>query len=386
MTIGHLFPSGRPSLDLNFAAARELDPRVTFSRASTATYTNSVGLIQAAAVDEARFDYDPATKKSLGLLIEESRTNLMLNTSTPDTSNWDSLSGGATPVSSTSTAPDGSTGCIRIQSSVATGGGKRLFDPAATGTHICSVYARSRTGVAQSVYCTLSSTSSTITTTLPADGSWIRVISDATDVPAITSKTFGIRASDSSGCDIDVWGEQAEEGIFETSFIPTSGSTVTRAVDIASITGDNFSSWYNPAESTWFASGSQLELDQDGNQNDVGTLFADRYANIGPQRWRAGSWRGVQAGSAVISAFSTPVTPKNQIINTAYAIDGTNAKMAVEGVLSGVGSLGAYPGTTELQIAASPSNSASASWNGHISRLSYYSRRLTDEQLQTLTS
>ena len=71
------FPTIEPSLRLDFANARALDPRITFTRASVATYVGKDGLIKTAGEDEARFDHDPTTGESLGLLIEESRTNLL---------------------------------------------------------------------------------------------------------------------------------------------------------------------------------------------------------------------------------------------------------------------------------------------------------------------
>ena len=45
-----------------------------FSRASTATYVNSAGIIQTAVVNEPRFNYDPATNEFLGLLLDEGHT------------------------------------------------------------------------------------------------------------------------------------------------------------------------------------------------------------------------------------------------------------------------------------------------------------------------
>jgi hypothetical protein len=73
-----------PRLDLQFAADKSLVDRVagtkvvSFERSSKATYTGLDGLLKSAASDEPRFDHDPSSKESLGLLIEESRTNLLL--------------------------------------------------------------------------------------------------------------------------------------------------------------------------------------------------------------------------------------------------------------------------------------------------------------------
>jgi len=71
------FPNIRPSLDLRFALAKKLDPRITFTRGSTGTYFGSDGLMRTAAANEPRFDHDPVTGQSLGLLVEESRQNLL---------------------------------------------------------------------------------------------------------------------------------------------------------------------------------------------------------------------------------------------------------------------------------------------------------------------
>jgi hypothetical protein len=74
------------SLDLQFAADKTLTarkgPTPTFTRASTATFVGSDGLIQSAAVDAARFDHDPVTLACKGLLIEEARTNLVFPSDT----------------------------------------------------------------------------------------------------------------------------------------------------------------------------------------------------------------------------------------------------------------------------------------------------------------
>jgi len=78
-----LLTAGPPNqvvpFSLNFMAPGWLDPGVTFTRASTATYTDAGGTIQTAAVNQPRWDYDPVTHALKGLLIEEARTNVLLN-------------------------------------------------------------------------------------------------------------------------------------------------------------------------------------------------------------------------------------------------------------------------------------------------------------------
>jgi len=65
----------RPTLNLDFANSKELDPRITFYRDSIATYYDSKGVLRYSNVNEPRFDHNPVTGESKGLLIEEARTN-----------------------------------------------------------------------------------------------------------------------------------------------------------------------------------------------------------------------------------------------------------------------------------------------------------------------
>ena len=82
-----------PSLDLNFADSKSLTDGVTgqnlvtFTRASSGTFVGSDGVLRTAANDVPRFDHNPTTGESLGLLVEEARTNLLLNSATLSTQN-----------------------------------------------------------------------------------------------------------------------------------------------------------------------------------------------------------------------------------------------------------------------------------------------------------
>jgi hypothetical protein len=83
-----------PSLDLRFADNKSLVDAVTgaslitFNRASSGTYTDSAGVIQTASNNVPRFDHNPITGESLGLLVEEQRTNQHAAISTMVGARW----------------------------------------------------------------------------------------------------------------------------------------------------------------------------------------------------------------------------------------------------------------------------------------------------------
>ena len=86
------YPIIRPSLTLDFANSQIFDPRITFTRASTATYFDAQGLMRTEASGVPRIDHDPVTGACKGLLIEEARTNLFTNSENAGTA-WSTKSG-----------------------------------------------------------------------------------------------------------------------------------------------------------------------------------------------------------------------------------------------------------------------------------------------------
>lgn len=407
MTIKQPYPTQRPALDLNFARQKRLDPRVTFTRGSTATYVGSDGLIKTAADDEARFDYDPVTGESLGLLLEAEETNLVTNSEV--LTSYSNL----TVTSDAATAPDGNLTADKLIPNTTNANhiSRKSATTSNTNQHTFSLYAKAdgynflhirfstNTTVGGPIVSLITgektgfSGSDYDVESFNIGNSWWRFAVTFTPTAAATtiidiypcetgtSTTFP--GDGTSG--VLAWGAQLEESPYPTSYIPTSGATITRAADNAKMTGTNFSSWYNTSESTWYAEGDQLKINENGNQEGALSLFVDRYADISTQRWREDQWRGMQGSGSIVSTFVTPVTPAGNKVKTAYAIDGVNAKMCVEGVLSSDGTLGAYPGTTEMRIGESARLLVNDKWSGHISRLAYYPTRLPDTQLQALT-
>ena len=72
------YPNQRPSLDLNFAATKKLDSRITYTRSGRASFINEHGLLEIVNSNVPRFDHYPVTRECKGLLIEEARTNYVI--------------------------------------------------------------------------------------------------------------------------------------------------------------------------------------------------------------------------------------------------------------------------------------------------------------------
>ena len=264
-----------PTLNLDFANSQSLDKRITFSRGSIGTFVNKNGLIETASANQPRFDFDPISGECRGLLIEESRTNLITSSN--------NFGGGDTNLgvtASATTSPDGTTNASKLFEK--TTNNYRIFNGAFTtiaGTACCgSVFVKAGENATMYIKVVQSggavtnefafnmntgayaSASGLIRGAIYYGNGWWRVYSVIT--PTVTSCTLQIFIRDDTSGSLTyqgdgssgyyVYGMQAEQGAFPTSYIPTTASTVTRSADNASMAGTNFSSWYNQTESTIF--------------------------------------------------------------------------------------------------------------------------------------
>ena len=371
-----------PQLVLDFTR-EALDPRITFVRASTATYFDSAGLVKSAANNVPRFDYDPATLMLRGLLVEETRTNLLNWSQTFATSggtqnNWvDSAS--LQRVSTTRTSPDGTGNALEIKANAAD---QTIISSAAAGTsaqRVFSVSLKRVTGTGDIQY-TLDNGATWTTQAITT--SWVRYTFAATTA----NQQVGIRIR-TDGDVIQIWGAQLEAGACPSSYIPTTSTTAQRQADIATVT--TLSPWYNATEGTLFvqfiepcpdgANNRGITALDDGTNNNRVALFVPLGATlIVAARIVAG---GVASNPANSAAFTAAQVTKAAV---AYAVGTNQAALAVNGATPITASPVASPsGVNVLRIGAIFGVTQIGGW---IQEVRYFNRRLRDTELQTITT
>ena len=108
------YPDFRPALDLNFVQNQTLDPRITYSRVGSASFTDENGRLKFVGSHVPRLDHEPGTGKPRGLLIEAAGTNIMKsygyfnNQNVPYGTYFSNTNGASGELSTDILAPDGS--------------------------------------------------------------------------------------------------------------------------------------------------------------------------------------------------------------------------------------------------------------------------------------
>lgn len=321
---GTVLPAINPSLNLDFVNGKQLDPRITFSRNTVATYTNRYGLLVSAASNVPRIDYDPVTKKCLGLLIEEIRTNSLLN-STID-------------------------GVNLATQSITTTAVARTLSFYGTGTIVLS-------------------------------GTKVATITGLGAYPTRTTYTYtptaGTLTLTVSGT---VQYANDEVGAFATSYIPTAGTEKSRAADNASMTGVNFSSWYNQSEGSFFVvykGGRETPAGGYGRVVGSGAGSSDFLESSGASSSIA-SWNG-----SITTSLYSAVDMWNIGGKTGMSYSITSTILSANGVSTTNTTLPTWSTKNPINIYI---GGPSYYLNGHIRKLIYYPKALTAVELQGLTS
>ena len=415
MSIQQNFPAISPSLNLNFARSKTLDPRITFSRTSTATRVNEQGLVEVVSADIPRFDhkYENGVIKSLGLLVEEQRSNLTKYSNTLQ-SPFNPVNG--TITTNQTTSPSGENNASLLTQTAAStcyvnyGSGQITWTSGQQYTFSCFVkkysdsdenqiyilgynltFNSDPSGANSVVIFNLDTLTSTTASGLVNSHSiddvgngWRRISATFTAYTTHSRDHQVLRFVDPGATsNMYVWGYQIEEGAFPTSYIPRPDtSTATRNPDNVSMTGDNFSDWYNQSEGTVFAS-FRAQAQPSATKYLMGISNNSSGELIYIRATASGSDSAMRDGGSDVAykpiAYSRDI---NTLSKHCVSYKQNDFIVSAQGQISTVDDNCTVPTPTNISIGSLYNTTH---LGGTISQLTYYPTRLTNTQLQTLT-
>lgn len=375
-----------------------------------------------AAYYAPRFDYDPSTLQPRGLLIEEARTNSILQsedfattwvaanitvttnsaTSPSGTMTADTFDDGtATDVHNVAQAIVTTTGTTYTMSAFLKNVNRQYAILACSGATTSYASAKfdlaaGTLGSTQASGAGWSVVSSSIT---PVGNGWYRCtltfvvgnttgttfrIGTASDGTTFTASARGLQSYTGTNASIYVWGAQLEAGAFATSYIPTITTALTRNTDAASMTGTNFSSWFNASEGTLYVEASTA------NASDS-FIFADINSGVTTNYIRQST-----SASGTVNSFVLQVTGSIVAAPGVTVTLGSSRKMAGAYILNSVqqavnGTLGTEDTSAAIPAGMSQMNLGSRAGSVNdsqiwIARIAYYPTRLPNTTLQALTA
>jgi hypothetical protein len=369
-----------------------------------------------------RFDYDPVTLLPRGLLVEEARTNLHVQ-SEAFSSPWTTTR--ASVVSAAVQAPSGANSVIAFTEDATNGSSHELYQntikAASAITYTYSLYVKKagRNWIGVTIWdnsangnrfwfnVNTGAKGSTTTFGTPftsatydivaAPAGFYRIFVTLTSNTA-TNLAVTLYSTDADGSNtpavalnaagLYVYGSQLEVGAFATSYIPTIASTVTRSADVATITGSLFSQWYNQQTGSFIA---------DFDDFSVGATFANVYrADDGTANNRLALYKNGSSTSVGFDVTTGGVAQANIVTATASIVSPTKHAAAyntndfaasVNGSAAATDTSGTVPsGINVLRLGRDTAGGAGTVLNGHIRSIRYVPVRAADFQLQQVTT
>jgi hypothetical protein len=392
-----------------------------YNATTTTAITNYIPQLLTAPINAPRFDFNPTTGESLGLLIEQSSTNLLTYSQLFNNAIWNNNGGSVSINTTAGIAPDGTQTANLVTESTGTTEHHiaESFTFSASTAYTASIYIKQVYGsrnirilfytnsaidqatvifnpstgaVVSAATASGSMTAVSATATLLGNGFWRFTLSGTTSA---TAGSGAVRYQMMSGTtasytgdgwsSLFYWGAQLEALAFSTSYIATTSAQVTRAADVASMTGTNFSSWYNISEGTLYAESSSITTNTYAyiaNLSDGGTGVNELALRI-----ESANYGGVSVVSGVaqadmnIGSYVAGVSSKTIMVYKTNDFAGTK-----NGGTVATDTLGSLPTVNQLVIGTQRTAAPSTfTQTGTYKKIAYYPIRVTNAQLQALT-
>ena len=368
-----------------------------FTRASSATVVNKAGLIETVGSGEPRIDFSNDAKGAL--LLEPTRSNYQPYSE--DFSVWNAAD--VTVSSSYGLSPDGSNNSSLITEGTGSAQHRILkASPASSGIYTFSCFVKNKVGNHQAYidmgtvtgffdFDTKTMYSAAGTTNIESwSNDWYRIsiTSNSNVTPSASYIGIGKNNTETFQGDgssaIEFFGAQLEEG-YATSYIPTSGSAVTRVGDVCN-NGAN-EQVINSTEGVLYAEISALSDDltlrqislSDGTTSNQLVIY---YGNVSNKIFYYLSVGGVaQVNDSVIIS---DIVSFNKI---AFKYKQNDFQLWINGInvlsdLSG----NTYPTSTLSELNLTNGQASGDYFYGNVKDVRVYNTALTDAELQQLTA
>jgi|694.fasta_scaffold20612_15 hypothetical protein len=360
----------------------------TFTNATTTarTYINSNGVLATATTNEPRFDHDPTTLAPRGLLVEGTSTNLATYSNLQAA--WlGGINRTVTPNTTDVLSPDGTNNAAKVALTSASYCSvyEAIVGLANATTYTFSYWIRGTAGNQQRIYSLTQGADLVTQTTLTyTNTGWTRIQVTFTS-GAANNTVFIYPVSRASGTVNDVlyvYGCQLEAGNGASSLIPTGASTVQRLADECSMTGTNFSSWFNATEGTFLAHARRIRTTDLGRIVSANDNTTTESIDLGADT--TGEFIVTDGGSALAT-----ISPGTVTANTAFKIAGAyklnDVQAALGGTLGTADTSVTLPTIDRLMVGRQAGGSP-IYLNGTVAVLKYWPTRLTNAQLQSFTT
>ena len=376
----------------------------TVTRATTATRTNSAGLIESTTANMVRCDYSLGSCPNL--LLEPQRTNLALRSEEFDNVSWSKT--GSAITSNTTTSPsgiptadtfvgDGVLGNHRVSQSFSATTGtvytQTCYIKKNTNDFFQFYFAAGQFGAVAFANFDLNNgvlgtvgAGSTASITNVGNG-WYRcsitstaivTASSSINLSLISSTTSPRAESNTLSTSVFLWGAQIEAGAYATSYIPTTTASVTRNADIISLGNVYTNGLISASGGTWFVElRNNVPLTRDANTAGL-NLDTILGTNGFALRNNATATR-LTISKYIASARTDLYVTTTNTCKIAIKWNGTTADIFENGTK--VVSATAFT-TTAMQLI----NGTSADVSKNINQMALWATPLTDTQLTQLTT
>ena len=407
-------------LEVGSVATSYIPSTETWSaRTGPASYFDPSGVMRTAPAGLARYDFDPVTGLSKGLLIEAAGTNLLLYSSSQNGADW--VKNGCSIAADAVIAPDGTLTADAIIEDTSTGNHRtyQIVVVTSGATYTASLYVKAKDITQVSLVETtmggalfdlnaLTASGATPYTITPVGNGWYRL--SITITPGSTSLVLQVRLYKAGQVSytgdglsgLYVWGAQCELGSVATSYIPTTSAQVTRAADTAtsvanSRAADVWSSgqatrtvetatmgitgWFSSLEGTMYAEASNFSAsDTNGILSAYNTAaLSANYLDI---RVQSGQHRVFDSGLGPISLGSYT---QSAFYKLCASFKGSSIAAVRAGGSQGTLTAAFNSGSVN-QLQIGNIGGGGYAMNGYLKRIAFYPKALSTTEQQGLTS